>query len=69
MLRGKTIECISLIGLAVGREKFMPDAQVRAPLVASSFYCADAVNEENLLLGDHATAAAYTGRHRFLGGR
>lgn len=27
MLRGKTIECISLIGLAVGREKFMPDAQ------------------------------------------
>lgn len=28
MLRGKTIECISLIGLAVGSEKFMPDAQV-----------------------------------------
>lgn len=27
MLRGKTIECISLIGLAVGSEKFMPDAQ------------------------------------------
>nr|XP_026689827.1 importin-5 [Ciona intestinalis] len=27
MLRGKTIECISLIGLAVGSEKFMPDAE------------------------------------------
>ncbi|KAK9504651.1 hypothetical protein O3M35_010937 [Rhynocoris fuscipes] len=26
MLRGKTIECVSLIGLAVGREKFMRDA-------------------------------------------
>jgi len=27
LLRGKTIECISLIGLAVGREKFMADCQ------------------------------------------
>lgn len=26
MLRGKTIECVSLIGLAVGQEKFLPDA-------------------------------------------
>ena len=26
LLRGKTIECISLIGLAVGSEKFMQDA-------------------------------------------
>lgn len=26
MLRGKTIECVSLIGLAVGKEKFAPDA-------------------------------------------
>lgn len=26
MLRGKTIECVSLIGLAVGREKFIADA-------------------------------------------
>lgn len=26
LLRGKTIECVSLIGLAVGREKFMVDA-------------------------------------------
>lgn len=26
MLRGKTIECVSLIGLAVGRETFLPDA-------------------------------------------
>merc|ERR1711970_1051582 len=27
LLRGKTIECISLIGLAVGRDKFMTDCQ------------------------------------------
>lgn len=26
LLRGKSIECISLIGLAVGRDKFLPDA-------------------------------------------
>ena len=26
MLRGKTIECVSLIGLAVGAEKFAADA-------------------------------------------
>jgi hypothetical protein len=26
LLRGKTIECVSLIGLAVGAEKFSPDA-------------------------------------------
>lgn len=26
LLRGKTIECVSLIGLAVGNEKFAPDA-------------------------------------------
>jgi hypothetical protein len=26
LLRGKTIECISLIGLAVGKDKFMADA-------------------------------------------
>ncbi|GAB6024224.1 hypothetical protein CHUAL_008922 [Chamberlinius hualienensis] len=26
LLRGKTIECVSLIGLAVGPDKFMPDA-------------------------------------------
>ena len=29
LLRGKTIECISLIGLAVGKEKFMGDCQVK----------------------------------------
>jgi hypothetical protein len=27
LLRGKTIECISLIGLAVGKEKFLQDCQ------------------------------------------
>lgn len=27
LLRGKTIECISLIGLAVGKEKFLADCQ------------------------------------------
>ena len=26
LLRGKTIECMSLVGLAVGSDKFMPDA-------------------------------------------
>lgn len=26
LLRGKTIECVSLIGLAVGHDKFLPDA-------------------------------------------
>ena len=26
LLRGKAIECISLVGLAVGKEKFMEDA-------------------------------------------
>lgn len=26
LLRGKTIECVSLIGLAVGRDKFLGDA-------------------------------------------
>ena len=26
LLRGKAIECISLVGLAVGKEKFMQDA-------------------------------------------
>ena len=26
LLRGKTIECISLIGLAVGKDKFLADA-------------------------------------------
>ena len=26
LLRGKTIECVSLIGLAVGSEKFLADA-------------------------------------------
>lgn len=27
MLRGKSVECISLIGVAVGKTRFMPDAQ------------------------------------------
>ncbi len=27
LLRGKTIECISLIGLAVGKDKFLTDCQ------------------------------------------
>ena len=29
MLRGKTMECITLVGLAVGSEKFLPDAMVQ----------------------------------------
>lgn len=35
LLRGKTIECISLIGLAVGPEKFMQDAQEVMQLLLS----------------------------------
>ena len=27
LMRGKTIECMSLIGLAVGKDRFLPDAQ------------------------------------------
>ena len=36
MLRGKTIECVSLIGLAVGGEKFSPDAGEIMELLLSS---------------------------------
>jgi hypothetical protein len=27
LLRGKTLECVSLVALAVGRELFLPDAR------------------------------------------
>jgi len=36
LLRGKTIECVSLIGLAVGGEKFTPDASEVMELLLSS---------------------------------
>ena len=37
IMRGKTIECISLIGLAVGKEKFEADAaEVSSERVARS---------------------------------
>jgi len=36
LLRGKTIECVSLIGLAVGAEKFSPDASEVMDLLLSS---------------------------------
>lgn len=36
LLRGKTIECVSLIGLAVGGEKFSPDASEVMDLLLSS---------------------------------
>jgi len=35
MLRGKAMECISLIGIAVGKEKFMTDAKFVMDLLAS----------------------------------
>jgi hypothetical protein len=35
VLRGKAMECISLIGIAVGKEKFMPDARYVMDLLAS----------------------------------
>ena len=36
LLRGKAMECVSLIGLAVGRDKFMPDAQVIMEMLAKT---------------------------------
>merc|ERR1719225_1448209 len=36
LLRGKTIECVSLIGLAVGAEKFAPDASEVMQLLLAS---------------------------------
>jgi len=36
MLRGKTIECVSLIGLAVGRERFMADCEQIMKLLLDS---------------------------------
>ncbi|XP_060845313.1 importin-5-like [Rhopalosiphum padi] len=36
LLRGKTIECISLIGLAVGQEKFLADASVIMDLMLAT---------------------------------
>ncbi len=36
LLRGKTIECISLIGLAVGRDKFMADCSEVMQLLLKS---------------------------------
>ena len=36
LLRGKTIECVSLIGLAVGGEKFSPDASEVMQLLLAS---------------------------------
>merc|ERR1719415_370649 len=36
LLRGKTIECVSLIGLAVGSEKFAPDASEVMQLLLAS---------------------------------
>ena len=36
LLRGKTIECVSLIGLAVGGEKFAPDASEVMQLLLAS---------------------------------
>ena len=38
MLRGKTIECISLIGLAVGKEKFMQDCSDVMELLLKVIY-------------------------------
>jgi len=36
LMRGKCIECISLIGLAVGREKFLPDASAVMQLLLNT---------------------------------
>jgi hypothetical protein len=45
VLRGKTIECVSLIGLAVGKERFLPDAtQVMEVLLKAQSIPIGAVN-------------------------
>ena len=36
MLRGKTIECISLIGLAVGKEKVNNDVSITLAVTSST---------------------------------
>ncbi|XP_067944804.1 importin-5-like [Watersipora subatra] len=47
LLRGKTIECVSLIGLAVGREKFSQDCeQVMKLLLASQTGAADIADDD-----------------------
>ncbi|KAG1702082.1 Importin-5 [Nymphon striatum] len=51
VLRGKTIECISLIGLAVGKEKFIPDSEDIMKLLLKS-----QTNEEELADDDPQVA-------------
>jgi len=36
LLRGKTVECISMIGLAVGKEKFLKDAKTVMDILLQS---------------------------------
>merc|ERR1719228_1166318 len=47
LLRGKTIECVSLIGLAVGGEKFSPDASDVMDLLLSSQVKGDEMAEDD----------------------
>lgn len=48
LLRGKTIECMSLIGLAVGSDKFMPDASdIMQVLLAAQQQMGAAGDEED----------------------
>merc|ERR1719427_2081823 len=47
LLRGKTIECVSLIGLAVGGEKFSPDASDVMDLLLSSQVKGDEIAEDD----------------------
>ena len=78
MLRGKTIECISLIGLAVGSEKFMPDAQVSFKFVKYWLFLHVEIipfilshkiinNCCNLSLGYNESPVANASWHKFLG--
>jgi importin-5 len=50
VLRSKCVECISLIGVAVGAERFMPDARDFLDLLTQNFqYFADDSNREFLM--------------------
>ncbi|KAM8860614.1 importin-5-like [Synchiropus picturatus] len=46
-LRGKTIECISLIGVAVGKEKFIPDASAVMQLLLKSQMESDNMEDDD----------------------
>lgn len=53
-LRGKAFECLSLLGLAVGKEKFLPDARDAIAQILQT----DMSNSDNELLRDYIKEAS-----------